>query len=107
MLVQPDVFVVRRDQADSFDWTRMQNLLLAVEVLSPSTRRLDRFTKRRAYQEHRVGTYWIVGTEERCVEVWHPDSTSPVVEHERVTWQPTGASEPLVIEVAAIFPPSS
>ena len=50
ILVQPDLFVVDRTEARTLDWTRMQTLLLAVEVLSPSTARYDRFTKRRLYQ---------------------------------------------------------
>jgi len=36
-LVQPDVFVVALDEARTLDWARMKTLLLAVEVLSPST----------------------------------------------------------------------
>jgi Uma2 family endonuclease len=39
VLVQPDVFVVTLEQARSLDWSEMKNLLLAVEVLSPSTAR--------------------------------------------------------------------
>ena len=54
VLVQPDLFVVPLDQARTFDWSQMQDLLLSIEVLSPSTSRYDRFTKRRLYQE--VGT---------------------------------------------------
>src|SRR5439155_3899174 len=59
-LVQPDCFVVPLDEARTLDWARMKTLLLAVEVLSPSTARADRFTKRRLYQEQRIPTYWIV-----------------------------------------------
>ncbi len=107
VLVQPDVFVVDRTQAATMDWVRMRSLLLAVEVLSPSTRRQDRFAKRRVYQENGVATYWVVDPQQRSVETWQPDSTFPVVEHERVTWEPAGSSEPLVIELASIFPSSS
>jgi Uma2 family endonuclease len=45
-LVQPDVFVVPVEQARSLDWSRIQDLLLVAEVLSPSSARADRFTKR-------------------------------------------------------------
>src|SRR5215510_11321574 len=54
ILVQPDVFVAAIEEARSFDWTRIRTLLLAIEVLSPSTARYDRFTKRRVYQEFGV-----------------------------------------------------
>ena len=47
VLVQPDLFVVPVKEARTFDWSRIKTLLLAIEVLSPSTRRYDRFTKRR------------------------------------------------------------
>ena len=38
-LVQPDVFIVPVGDARTLDWARMKTLLLAVEVLSPSTAR--------------------------------------------------------------------
>jgi Uma2 family endonuclease len=34
--------------------------VLAVEVLSPSTRRIDRLSKLSAYEEAGVGSYWLV-----------------------------------------------
>jgi Uma2 family endonuclease len=104
-LVQPDVFVVDLAEARTLDWGRMKTLLLAVEVLSPSTARADRFTKRRLYQEVGVPTYWIVDPERRCVEVWTPDATFPAVEWAEVTWQPAGATEPLVVSLGELFKP--
>src|SRR5438046_9212690 len=49
VLVQPDVFVTAVAEARTFDWQQIKTLLLAIEVLSPSTSRYDRFTKRRLY----------------------------------------------------------
>ena len=57
-LVQPDVFVVPLEQARTLDWSRIQDLLLVAEVLSPSSARADRFTKRIEYQRRRVPVYW-------------------------------------------------
>jgi Uma2 family endonuclease len=105
VLVQPDVFVVDLTEARTLDWTRMRHLLLAVEVLSPSSVRADRFTKRRLYQEVGVGTYWVVDPDERTVEVWTPADTYPAVERERVTWMPEGAREPLTLELTELFRP--
>ena len=105
VLVQPDVFVVAMDEARTLEWTRMKTLLLAIEVLSPSTRRSDRFTKRRVYQEFGVLCYWMVDLEERVVEVWTPGATIPAIERERLRWQPAGAPEPLVMPVSEILPP--
>ena len=64
----------------------MRALLLAVEVLSPSSSRADRFTKRRLYQEQRNPTYWMVDVDQPQVELWTPEGLFPVVERERVVW---------------------
>jgi Uma2 family endonuclease len=104
-LVQPDVFVVPIEDARTLDWARMKTLLLAVEVLSPSTARVDRFTKRRLYQEVGIPTYWIMDPERRCVEVWTPEATFPVIEWAEVTWQPAGAAEPLRVSLGELFKP--
>ena len=40
-LVQPDLFVVPLDQARTWDWSQMKDLLLVTEVLSPSSLRAD------------------------------------------------------------------
>lgn len=105
VLVQPDVFVVTIDEARTFDWSRIRTLLLAVEVLSPSTSRSDRFTKRRVYQEYGVPWYWIVDIRARAAEIWTPDATSPVIEREQLEWRPPGAAEALVIPLRDILPP--
>ncbi len=105
ILVQPDLFVVNLEQARTLDWSRMQDLLLTVEVLSPSTGRHDRFTKRRLYQEVGIPLYWIVDPDEKSVELWTPEATFPTVARERVVWQPEGASEPLTIELKHLFRP--
>jgi Uma2 family endonuclease len=105
VLVQPDVFVVDIAEARTLDWAMMQHLLLAVEVLSPSSVRADRFTKRRLYQEVGVPAYWVVDADAQEVEVWTPVDTLPTIERERVTWHPAGASAALEIEVADLFKP--
>jgi len=104
-LVQPDVFVVPLPDARTLDWARMRTLLLAVEVLSPSSARADRFTKRRLYQEVGVPTYWLVDPERRCVEVWTPAVTFPTVAWDTVAWQPAGAQVPLRLELGELFQP--
>jgi len=103
-LVQPDVFVVpleggRRPRR----WTDIRRLLLAVEVLSPSTARADRTVKRRRYQRADVPEYWIVDLDARLVERWRPGDERPEVLTERLTWQPDATREPLTMELAAFF----
>jgi Uma2 family endonuclease len=105
VLVQPDLFVAPLDQVRTLDWSNVKDLLLVVEVLSPSTTRADRFTKRRLYQERRVPVYWVVDGDQREVEVWTPETRFPVVERERVTWHPAGAGRPFILDLQELFRP--
>lgn len=58
---QPDLLVVRSQDVGVKNITRP--LLLAVEILSPSTRRKDLFLKRSKYEDAGVSSYWIIDTE--------------------------------------------
>jgi Uma2 family endonuclease len=104
-LVQPDLFVVDLEEARTLDWSRMRTLLLAVEVLSPSSARPDRFTKRRLYQEQGIPLYWMVDPDAQAVEVWTPGAIFPAVEKERVVWRPEGAAEPCEVSLRELFEP--
>jgi Uma2 family endonuclease len=104
-LVQPDLFVVPVAEARTLDWTRIKDLQLVIEVLSPASARADRFTKRRLYQERRIPAYWIVDGDERLVEVWSPEAERPAVEHERLVWRPIGATQPLTVLLEELFRP--
>lgn len=101
------MFVVPIEQARTFDWKRIKTLLLAVEVLSPSTSRYDRFTKRRVYQEFGVPWYWMVDIEERAVEIWTPEASLPTIERKGLEWQLAGVAEPLVLPLEEILPPAA
>lgn len=104
-LVQPDLFVVDVAESRTLSWAAMQRLLLVIEVLSPSTARADRFTKRRRYQEAGVPDYWIVDLERQVVEIWHPADRQPRIEAEAVTWLPVGAAVPCGLSLAELFRP--
>lgn len=103
VLVQPDVFVVGAGYRGAQEWEEIRSLALVAEVLSPSTARFDRFTKRRLYQEMQVPVYWIVDPGTRQVEVWTPGAIAPAIEAERVTWHPEGAPEPLELTLGALL----
>ncbi len=105
ILVQPDLFVVDLGEARTLDWARMTTLLLTVEVLSPSTERFDRFTKRRLYQEVGIPLYWIVDPDLKAVEVWTPEAQFPSIEREPVEWKPEAATEAVVLELEELFRP--
>jgi Uma2 family endonuclease len=103
--VQPDLFVVPKAVARTLDWRQIRELLLVIEVLSPSTTRADRFTKRRRYQEAGVPCYWIVDPEARAVEVWTPEATFPEISTREVVWSPPQADQPLVVNLETLFGP--
>jgi Uma2 family endonuclease len=107
VLVQPDIFIVEREAARALvagaQWDVVRHLPLSVEVLSPSSRRTDRFRKRVLYQRQGVPLYWIVDPEERAAEVWTPDAHFPTFEREWLVWHPDGAAEPLAVDLASLF----
>jgi Uma2 family endonuclease len=102
-LVQPDLFVVDAEEMKSKAWADVQTLHLVIEILSPSSTRADRFTKRRLYQEQHVATYWIVDVDHQQVEIWTPEARFPVVERERLTWRHPAAAAECVVELATLF----
>lgn len=63
--LQPDLLVVGRNQLGAKNIT--VPLLLAVEVLSPSTRRKDAVLKFSKYAECGVASYWLVDPGEPSV----------------------------------------
>jgi Uma2 family endonuclease len=103
VLVEPDVFVAPLHQVRTLDWAQIRHLLLAVEVLSPSSVRHDRFTKRRLYQEQGVPLYWLVDGDARSVDVWRPEDRLPTIERERLVWHPAGATAPFQLDVVEFF----
>ena len=59
--LQPDLLVVRKEDIGPANITRP--LLLAVEVLSPSTRRKDAVFKGSKYEDSGVAGFWIIDPE--------------------------------------------
>lgn len=103
-LLQPDLFVVDpHDTTHPLDWSEIGIPLLVVEVLSASTARFDRLTKRYRYQRSGVPTYWIVDLDARLVEVWTPEADRPIIAAEQLGWQPIPEIEPLEIDLVAYF----
>ena len=102
-LVQPDLFVLPlREGRKIQSWEDITTLLLAIEVLSPSTARYDRITKRRLYQRLNI-EYWIVDLDARLVERWQPGEGRPEIVTDRLEWLSPGAERPLVVEIQEIL----
>lgn len=103
-VVEPDLFVVPLVEGrPPRTWEEAGRLLLAVEVLSPSSARADRIVKRRLYQREGVPEYWIVDADARLVERWRPEDERPELLTETIEWRPDPARPPLVIDLAAYF----
>ena len=103
-IVQPDIFVTRRfDGGPPAEWRAVDSLLLAVEVLSPSTARADRIRKRAHYQRAGVPEYWIVDNDSQVIERWRPADERPEILARSVEWHPEGATQPLVIDLEKFF----
>jgi Uma2 family endonuclease len=102
-LVQPDLFVAPRIETRPRRWSDIKTLVLAVEVLSPSTARADRTVKRRLFQRVGVPEYWIVDVEARLVERWRPGDERPEILSDTLVWHPAGAGEPLVVSLPQLF----
>ncbi len=105
-LVQPDLFVVPWTARVPQSWREITTLVLAIEVLSPSTARADRQVKRRLYQSEGVPEYWIVDPDARLIERWRPQDTRPEVLDGSLTWAPRGDVPPLTIGLEAVFGPA-
>jgi Uma2 family endonuclease len=102
--VQPDLFVVPLvNGAPMRAWTEVGRLLLAVEVLSPSTRQIDRGRKRHLYREKAVPEYWIVDIDERTIERSRPDDSPVELLTESLQWHPDPDVPALVIDLPAYF----
>jgi Uma2 family endonuclease len=101
--LEPDVLVVPGPPATAaLPWESHPAPLLAVEVLSPSTRSFDHVQKRSAYLRRGATEYWVVDAEERAVTVVRPGRPD---EHAVGTlrWEPAGSHHPLEIDLQALF----
>ncbi|HVX39152.1 MAG TPA: Uma2 family endonuclease [Gemmatimonadaceae bacterium] len=101
---EPDLFVV-----PSIDGTfpsserPAEHAILACEVLSPSSSRHDRVTKRRAYQALGVPDYWVVDPDAEAIEIWHPGDDRAALIDDRLIWAPARANAPFVLDVRGFF----
>ncbi|MBW3631437.1 MAG: Uma2 family endonuclease [Chloroflexi bacterium] len=67
-IVQPDLIIILPDRRPIVTGERVEGApSLVVEILSPSTRTVDRTTKRDVYALYGVPEYWLVDTEARTV----------------------------------------
>lgn len=106
-ITQPDLFVLDPHSVASTievpTWADFKRLLLAVEVISPSSVRTDRIVKRDFYLDAGVPEYWILDPVARMIERWTRESETPEVCRDSLVWLPENAGSPLTIDVAQLF----
>jgi Uma2 family endonuclease len=102
-IVQPDAFVLPMPEVERVR-TEMpaRELLVAAEVLSPTSSRGDRVTKRPLYGRY-VSEYWIVDLDARLVERWPLHARHPEIIVSVLEWQPAGASERFHLDLSTYF----
>ena len=102
--VQPDAFVVRLVDGKLPRYPfAMSDLLLAVEVPSPSDPLYDYQTKRTLYIANGIPEYWVLNAEARNLSRWRGAADPGEVLSARVEWQPAGMPEPFVLDLPRFF----
>jgi Uma2 family endonuclease len=95
--LQPDLLVARR--TDVGDDPISAPLLLAVEVLSPSTRSVDLLLKPGVYAESGVASYWTVDPAVPSVRAWRLEDGDYVEVGAAEGEQPLELDEPFPVRV--------
>ena len=71
-VTQPDMIFILKEHLHQITEKNFRGAPdLVIEILSPSSIRLDRVKKRTLYARHGVPEYWIVSPAERTVEILH------------------------------------
>ncbi len=99
--VQPDLMVRASPLPPPATWEEMPLPILAVEILSRSTRRRDVIEKRALFMDAGVAEYWIVDGKSRTIRVVRADAE--YLATEALEWHPEGSSESFILDVAAMF----
>jgi len=87
--LQPDVLVLGNRNLES---TAAESMILAVEILSPSTRRKDTILKRSKYEDEGIVSYWIVDPKAPSI------TALELIDGRYVTIGEAVGAEPLTVE---------
>ena len=103
-VVEPDLFVVPLvNGRPPRTWADVGRLLLAIEVISPSSARPDRVAKRALYQRQGVPEYWVVDVDAGVIDRWRPGDERAEILTDRIEWQPSPEHPALSIDLVAYF----
>lgn len=102
--VQPDVFVVRLSEGKRPTYPYdLSDLLLTIEVESPSNPELDYRIKRKLYLTNGIAEYWVVNPIAQIVSRFRGLDDPGEIFSQRISWHPAGMANPLEIDVPALF----
>ena len=103
-VTQPDIFILANAEADRITRESFPayELLVAIEVISPSSARYDRVTKRALYHR-RIPEYWIVDVDARVIERWRLGNDRPEILTATLEWTPEGATRPFTLDLPSLF----
>lgn len=100
--VEPDLMVRPVAASPSAEWSELLLPILVVEISSGTTRRRDQMQKRAFYLRLGIPEYWIVDRRAGTIWVVRP-GLDDLACKDSLIWQPTGAAEPLVLDVSRVF----
>jgi Uma2 family endonuclease len=101
--LQPDILAFAAEGIPTH-WRAVTAWWLAVEVLSPSTRKMDLTVKREAYLEFGVQQLWFVDPELDTVTIVRRGAPDVVLRSpDKLRWQAPGAHIAVTIDLAGIF----
>jgi len=70
-VVEPDLLYISHERAQVLTRQHVRGAPdLAVEILSPGTRKTDEVTKRQVYERFGVGEYWVIDPERDTIQVY-------------------------------------
>jgi len=100
--LQPDLLVAPARLPIGAPWVDMKDQWLAVEVLSPSSRRYDRDFKRNAYLDLGVREVWLVDIRDRSVEVCQRRGEGDVV-RDVIHWHIAEITQTVDVDLRELF----
>ena len=105
-IVQPDLLVVAQADIDRLTERRFEGTpALAIEVISPSSERIDRGRKASLYMESGVREYWIVDPAQRRIVIHRPNGETSNVEIVSAGVAASRIIPGFTVELDALFAP--
>ncbi|HEY7878907.1 MAG TPA: Uma2 family endonuclease [Gemmatimonadaceae bacterium] len=99
----PDVLVYPSHFQPGTAWADIDEWLLAIEIVSPSSAIYDRDHKRRAYLAVGVLEYWVVDPAAHVIEVWHPGDETAARVRRTLRYRTPDGGRLVELDIAALF----